>query len=178
MIGFGTSPFEILASQAMVAGLCYLDEFAYTAPFVVGTPTELGPSGDVTVPVRINSDSDFICLQYNAIGFAVGTPTPTLVPNPNILVNITRSGSGRQLMASPVHIGLMCGNYQDGTGNIPGVLPISSLYQGNSQVDIRLINQSNIDFSRLDFVLRGFKVFYQMNQAGQTGNRQMIFHAL
>ena len=178
MVGFGTSPFEILASQAMVAGLCYLDEFAYTAPFVAGTPTALTANADVTVPVRINSDSDFIALQYNIVGYDTTAPNPVLVPNPNVLIQITRSGSGRMLMSSPVHAALMAGNYYDGAGTIPGVLPISSLYQGNSQVDVRVINLSTVNFSRFDFVKRGFKVFYQMNAKGVTGNRQMIFHAL
>lgn len=175
MIGFGTSPLEILASQAMVAGLCYLDEFAYVASFITGTPTALGASTDVTVPVRINSDSDFIALQYNLIAYSgAGAGAVT---DPNVLVQITRSGSGRMLMSAPVHTALMCGSY-DNTNAIPGVLPISSLYQGNSQVDLRLINLSTVAFDRVDFAFRGFKVFYQMNASGVTGNRQMIFHAL
>jgi hypothetical protein len=32
--------------------------------------------------------------------------------------------------------------------------------------------------NRVDFSMRGFKVFYQTNAQGVTGNRQMIFGAL
>lgn len=173
MISFGASPLEVLAREAMIQGLVYCDEFTYSISFAQNTPLALGANADVTGSFNINSDSDFICQQYNAMAFAGGQ----VVNCPNIRITITRSGSGRLIMSNPIHLCNMFGSYCM-TNSIVGTMPISSLYQGNMSVQIRLQNLSSTAFDFVDLSWRGFKVFYQTNQSGATGNRQDIFHAL
>lgn len=180
--GYGSSPLEILACQAMVAGLVYLDEFTYSATWQAGSPTALlpAPNGDKTVNIQINSDSDFIAQEYN---ICTDLETANLFGGfPDFLIQITRSGSGRNIMDQPQRTANFCGNYslspEVPSANNPGRLSITSLYQGNSTIGVRLINRSTEAPFRVDFAMKGFKVFYQTNSAGQTGNRQQIFHAL
>ena len=175
MIGFGTSPLEVMASAAMLKGLCYLDEFTYSVAWIAGTTTALGASATVDVQLFINSDSDFIAQEYNLTAW---TALDTILPSPDYLISIIRSGSGRELMNQQQHVGNFAGNYRSTSANFPGKNPISSLYQGNLNVTVRLTNRTVTAANRVDFALRGFKVFYQTNAQGQTGNRQDIFHAL
>jgi hypothetical protein len=175
MIGFGTSPLEVMASAGMLKGLLYLDEFTYSAAWITGTPTALGANATQDVQIQINSDSDFIAQEYNLTAW---TAVDTIYPSPDFLISIIRSGSGRELMSQAQHVGNFAGNYRSTSANFPGKNPISSLYQGNLTVTIRLTNRTGNPMNRVDFALRGFKVFYQTNAQGVTGNRQDIFHAL
>lgn len=175
MIGFGTSPLEIMACEAMLKGLVYLDEFTYSAAFITGTGTALGANGTARAQIQINSDSDFIACQYNLTSWSAAG---TIIASPDYLLTITRSGSGRELMNQPQMVANMCGNFFQAAGNNPGRNPITSLYQGNGTVTITLENRSATASNRADFTMRGFKVFYQTNAHGATGNRADIFHAL
>jgi hypothetical protein len=178
-MNFGSSPLELLATAAMLKGLCYLDEFTYSARFDNTTNTGLAANGTTDVQIFINSDSDFIAQQYN---LAAWSTAGTLVNAPDLTLTIIRSGSGREIFQQAQPVINICGNYADGDRNYPGILPISSLYQGNGNVTVRLANRTATNFNtgtaRIDFSMRGFKVFYQTNAEGQTGNRQDIFHAL
>lgn len=185
--GYGASPLEILACQAMVAGLIYTDEFTYSTSWISGTPTALLPGGDVTTSIQINSDSDFIAQEYNLV--SSGPDVNTVQGLPDFLITLTRAGSGREIMNNPQRVLTFCGNYLGYVSgataplvlgaNNPGRLSITSLYQGNSTVRIRLQNPSTtLTPFRVDFAMKGFKVFYQTAANGQTGNRQQIFHAL
>ena len=176
---FGTSPLEILASAAMLKGLAYLDEFTLGARFDNVIGTGLPANGQAQVGIPINSDSDFIAIQYNLEAWSAAG---TIVNAPDLLLLLTRSGAGRNVMDNPVPVINFCGNYAFTDRNYPGFLPISSLHQGNGLLTVQLTNRTATNFNtgtaRIDFTMRGFKVFYQTNAQGQTGNRQDIFHAL
>lgn len=181
MWGYGSSPLELMACQAMLQGLVYLDEFTYSCFWQIGTPSALGPGGDVTQTIQINSDSDFVAQEYNLV---TDSPIDQAVALPDFFIQITRAGSGRNIMNQPQRVANFCGNYAGYHGsnqnaNFPGKLSITSLYQGNSTVQVRLQNRStSFTPGRVDFAAKGFKVFYQANKQGQVGNRQDIFHAL
>lgn len=176
---YGTSPLEIMAAAAMLKGLAYLDEFAYSVSWIAGSPTGLGANATQPIQLQINSDSDFIAQQYNLTAWSAAG---TLTVNPDFLLLITRAGAGRDIFNGAQPVANICGNFFDTDRNYPGLLPISSLYQGNGTVTITLTNRTATNFNtgtaRVDLTLRGFKVFYQTNAQGQTGNRQDIFHAL
>lgn len=183
MFGYGSSPLEILACQAMVSGLVYLDEFTYSTFWQAGTDTALAAGGDKTTRIQINSDSDFIAQQYNL--YVTGGGGDDIVGLDDYFITITRAGSGRDIMNNPQKVFNFLGNYFRGNQsviangtNTPGWKSITSLYQGNSTVSIRLQNPTTRTPFRVEFAMVGFKVFYQTNRAGQTGNRQDIFHAL
>jgi hypothetical protein len=178
-MNFGTSPLELLAAAAMLKGLCYLDEFTYGARFDNVVNTGLAANGQQQVGIPINSDSDFIAIQYNLEAWSTAG---TLVNQPDLLLLLTRTGAGRNIMDNAVPVINLCGNYAFTDRNYPGFLPISSLHQGNGLLMVQLTNRTATNFNtgtaRIDFTMRGFKVFYQTNAQGQTGNRQDIFHAL
>lgn len=175
MEGFGNSPLERLAAEAMMQGLVYMDEFTYSAAWIAATATALGASATVDVIVPINSDSDFIAQQYNLTAW---TALDTILVSPDYLITLIRSGSGRELMNQAQPVSNFCGNYRAVSGSYPGYNPISSLYQGNGTVTVRLQNRTVTAANRVDFTMRGFKVFYQTNAQGVMGNRQTIFGAL
>lgn len=175
MQNYGSSPLEVLAREAMLQGLVYLDEFAYSAAWLTGTTTALGASATQDVQIQINSDSDFIALEYNLTAW---TALDTILVSPDYLITLIRSGSGRELMNQAQHVANFAGNYRSVSACLPGRMPISSLYTGNLTVTVRLQNRTVTAANRVDFAMRGFKVFYQTNAQGVTGNRQMIFGAL
>ena len=159
---YGSSPLELLASQAMLRSLVYLDEFTYSARFDPQVNTGLPANGTQQVTIQINSDSDFIAQQYQ---FSAWSSAGVLVNQPDILILLTRSGSGRNIMYNPQEAINFTGNYAFTDRNYPGMMPISSLYQGNGSVQVQLTNRTATNFNtgtaRIYFVMRGFKVFYQ-----------------
>ena len=174
MNSFGTSPLELMACDAMLQGLVYLDEFAYSASFQTGTATALAANGTTDVQIAINSDSDFICLEMNLISWS---GAGTIIAAPDYLLTIIRSGSGREIFNQPQPVLNIAGNYSS-SNSFPGRMPVSSLYQSNQTITVRLQNRTGTASNRADFTMRGFKVFYQTNAQGMTGDRQSIFHAL
>ena len=174
MDGYGTSPLELMACEAMLNGLAYLDEFTYSATWLTATTTALGANGTVDVTIAINGDSDFVAQEYNLTGWSA---VNTIVASPDLLITIVRSGSGREIMSDAQHVANLCGGYY-ASRSAPGRLPLASLYQSQNNVRVRLTDRSGVAWNRIDFNMRGFKVFYQKNAQGQTGNRQSIFHAL
>lgn len=174
MNGFGTSPLELMACDAMLQGLAYLDEFTYSCSWIASTTTALGANGTVDVQIQINGDSDFIAQEYNLTGWSA---VNTIVASPDLLITIVRSGSGREIMNQEQAVGNLCGGFFT-SRSAPGRLPCASLYQSQNTIRVRLQDRSGVAWNRVDFAMRGFKVFYQTNQQGVTGTRQGIFHAL
>jgi hypothetical protein len=184
MWGYGSSPLELMACQAMIQGLAYLDEFTYSTFWQAGTSSALLAGGDNTQRIQINSDSDFVAQQYN-LYVTGGLGGDDIIGMDDYMITITRAGSGRDIMNNPQKVFNFCGNYFNGNQsvtanalNFPGWLSITSLYQGNSTVSIRLQNPTSRTPFRVEFAMKGFKVFYQTSRSGVTGNRQDIFHAL
>ncbi len=176
--GFGVSPLEIMATDAILQGLAWCDEFAYSAAYIIGTPTALGSLATIDVQILINGDSDFVVQEANITAFDNANP-PVLVPDPNLLMTLIRGGSGREVMNQPQHVLNMLGGFA--SNKQQGRVPFCALL-GNSQIlTVKLQNLSTTVFSRVDVAFRGFKVFYLQTQTQQgpvTGNRQMIFHVM
>ena len=172
MPGYGTSPLELLASQAMLAGVIYCDDFTYSAAWIAGTASALPATGTVEVQVQINSDSDFISSELNLVAFSAGA----IIANPNYLLTIVRAGSGRDVSNQPQHVLTMCGSYQ--ADRVAGARPVPMLVQANNVITCRLQNLTATVPDRVDLSFRGFKVFYTVNSEGQQGSRQSVFHVL
>lgn len=173
MNGFGVSPLELMACEAMLTGVAFLDEFVYSAAWIAGTSTELPPLGTLDVQVQINSDSDFIFQESNLVSFFESD----ILDNPNYLLTIIRAGSGREVMNQAQHVLNITGSHQS-LGRVPGRKPMPGFIQANSTITCRLQNLTSDVPERVDLSLIGFKVYYVRNAKGETGNRQTIFHAL
>lgn len=162
---FGTSPLEIMAGNAMLQGLCYIEQFTYPAVFTGATA--LGSLGTAQVQIQINGDSDFVVQQINYTCF---TNTTTINASLNALLMVTKAGSGRELMAQPTHIQNVAGNYWNNATN--GSLPMPALVNMSNVLTVTLQNLRAQAEGRIDMAFTGFKVFYT------GGNRRDIFHVL
>jgi hypothetical protein len=169
--GFGTSPLELLASDAMLGGLIYCETFVYSASWIAGTATALAANGTLEVDIQINGDSDFVCQDLNLTTLSSATP-PVLIPGQPMLLTITRAGSGRQLVNQAQNIFNLTGSFQ--SNFVPSRLPFPFLCQASNIIACTLQNLSNVAPGRVDLSLVGFKVFYTSNQV----NRQSVFHVL
>lgn len=179
MTGFGVSPLELMSSDAMLKGLVYLDEFTYSVPFITGTDSAIGSGSAKEVQLLIDGDTDFIVQEQNFSAYDSASP-PVVVVNPNLLITVTRAGSGRQIMNGAQHILNWAGGY---TGTrYPGRKPMPGLWLAANTITVKLQNLGTTVFSRIDVAFTGYKVFYTtvLDDAGNrvTGDRKMIFHTL
>lgn len=165
MQNFGTSPLEILACEAMLGGLVYLDQFTYSAAWTSSNP--LTTTGTIPVNIQIDGDSDFIMQSVNLTAFTSANP-PVVISSPNYLITISRAGSGRQIMNQPQHVQNLCGNYWN--NSFPGVWPMPGLLQAKNTITVALQNLSTAQPGRVDVALVGFKVFYR----GSTDRTQVF----
>jgi len=172
MRGYGTSPLELMACDAMLRGLCYLDEFTYSASWVKTTATALGSLATVDVQIQINGDSDFIVQQRNG---TVINSQHACEDCPNLLLTIVRAGSGREIMNQAQHWQNIVGGF--GSTKFPNYLPMPGLIQRSNILTCRLQNLTTDAPDRVDLSFVGFKVFYTTNAQGQTGDRTAIFHS-
>jgi len=163
--GYGQSPLEIMAAEAMLQGLVYLDDFTYQAEWN-GT---LGSLGTTDVQIQINGDSDFVVQEINFIQW---TNTTTPVATPNMLLTIIRSGSGREVMSQAVHVMNYCGNYWNNAQ--VGKRPMPGLIQAANNLTLRLQNLVAASAGRVHISLIGFKVFY--TGIDMFPGRKQIFH--
>lgn len=171
MQGFGTSPIELMACEAMLRGEVYLTGFTYSATFVTGTATALAANASAESDMQINADSDFVVQEANMQAFTAAD-TPETVPD--YLVNIVLTGSGRQIMNQAQHVCNYFGAYS-GANSLQNFerLPYPILLTANTTVAVTLTNRSAAAANRVDCMFRGFKVFYISGR-----NRQQLFHVL
>ena len=182
MVGYGTSPYEMLASDAMLKGLAYLEDFTYSVAFE-NAATVIAPQVITEYTILIASDSDFIGQEYNLAVQTGGLGTPTtLLANPDWNIQLAKSGSGHELATKFQDVSNYAGNYHSrSTYKSAGRRTFSDLFQANMIVTVRLLNRfgstaaaDRVD--RFDFAMIGFKVFYQINpQTGEKYTTQDIF---
>lgn len=167
MLGYGTSPLELMASDAMLRGEVFLEHFTYSAAWVTGTATALGANATQEVQIPINADSDFMIQEMN---LTAETAAGTFLATPDYLLLIVIAGAGRQIMNQAQHVANVTGSYQ--SNQVPGRVPMPKLVQASNTISVTLTNRTATAANRADLALRGFKVFYS------GGNRQQIFHVL
>lgn len=173
MQGFGDSPIEILACQAMLDGRAYLQYFTYSASWQTGTTTALGANATVDVPIQINADADFVVQE---IDFTSTTAAGTFLATADYLLTMVLSGSGKQVMNQAQMIANFAGSYQ--ANQFARSLKMPILITANSTVVNTLANRTAVAANRADLALHGFKVYYTQNAKGETGKRTEIFHVL
>jgi len=167
MLGFGTSPLELLASDAMLRGEIFCEDFTYSAAFITGTNTALAANRTTEVQVQIDSDSDFMIQQTNITAL---TAAGTFLAVPDYTILIVIAGAGRQIMNQAQLVANYAGSYN--SNQIPGRKPMPKLVQASNTIKETLANRTANADNREDVAFTGFKIFYS------GGNRQQIFHVL
>lgn len=119
--------------------------------FVYGINIGLATSATVTAAMQIEADSDFEAqkLTYSA-GDAGQTESSRVIPA--VLLQITDTGTGRQMFNTPVAVGALFGD-----GRIPFILPTSKMFSANATVAFTLTNLSVATLVRLYLI--GSKIF-------------------
>jgi hypothetical protein len=169
---FGTSPVELMAMQAMMAGLVMCQAFTYSAVFF-GT-TALGASpAVVTIPTQITADSDFVVQRMNLTSWSAAG---TLTADPDYLLLLTINGSAVQLMDQPQSVQNLCGNFT--SNKVPADWPYPYLMIANNTLSAQLTNRSAVAANRVDLSYIGFKVKYLTNPDGTPATRQQVFNSL
>jgi hypothetical protein len=164
---FGASPVELMAANAMMAGLVYCESFTYSSQWLTGTASALGASASVDQQIQVNSDSDFVMQEINLDAW---TALDTIIVNPDYLLNIVMAGSGRQIFDRPQGVVSFTGSFQQ--NKVPGKMPFPRIITANSTITNSLQNRTVTAANRVELVFRGFKVFYL------KASRQDVFHVL
>jgi hypothetical protein len=168
MNGYGTSPLELIAADAMLREEIYCEWFTYSASFVAGTPQALAAGGQATQQTNIDGDSDFIVQMLNA---SVFDDDDEFVVSPNMSILIIAAGSGRQIMDAPVPFTNVLGSF--GESRFPHQMCFPRLFGSKGTVTTQLLNREGFAPNRVDVNYIGFKVFYTKDKT-----RQQIFHVL
>ena len=159
MLGYGTSPLELMASDAMLRGEIFCEHFTYSAAWITGTATALGANATVEVQIPINADSDFLIQEMNLVA---ETAAGTFLATADYLLTITIAGSGRQIMNQAQHVANLAGSYQ--ANQVPGRVPMPKLVQASNTISCSLANRTGTAANRVDLAFRGFKVFYSVSE--------------
>lgn len=108
-----------------------------------------------TGSINIQADSDFVVQKltyFSDVSGGAQTDSSRIIPL--LSVQITDTGSGRNLMESAVPISNIFG-----TGQIPFILPQPKLFLARSSITISVDNFSNSTTYNLRLSLIGYKVF-------------------
>lgn len=115
----------------------------------------IAAGGSATDTIDIEADSIFILqkLTYQA-DLAAAAQTDSTRVIPNVLIQITDTGSGRQLMQEPVPIPSIFG-----TGELPFILPNPRLFMRNSTINIAYTSFDAAATPNIRLAFIGYKLY-------------------
>lgn len=125
------------------------DFFVYTINFL-----NLGAGSTQSSNLQIEADSDFKLVklaQFSDIGYDQDRSSYVI---PLVTIQITDTGSGRQLFNTPTPIPSLFGS-----GEIPFILPVARIFKARSSVAIQVNNFSTSSAYNLRLSLIGTKIF-------------------
>ena len=118
----------------------------------------LAPAGNATAQVNIEADSDFYLIK---LGFfadvAAAAQTDSTRVLPLVTVQLTDTGSGRQLLNGNVPIPTLFG-----WGELPYILPIPRLFKANSLLRVDFTNFDAAVTYNVRLAFSGYKDFGQV----------------
>lgn len=163
---YGSSPIELLATDAMLRGAIFANGFVYSARWLTGTSSALAASSATDQVIQISSESDFVVQQMSFTAFSA---LDTLIVDPDYTILITIS-SGRPWFDTAQTLRDVLGNYA--TNHVPNELTMPRLIPAQTTLTVTLTNRTVTACNRASLSLQGFNVYYQ------SETRQQVFHAL
>lgn len=132
-----------MASQNMGAGNIARDDYTYsTAPISI-------PVGQtVSLSIQIEADSDFEILKRMIFA---GLDDDIAIP---LTIQITDTGSGRDLLNTPAMVGNVCG-----TAKLPYILQQTKIFSARSVIAITLANVGANQLDNVQVSFGGRKIF-------------------
>ena len=126
------------------------DFYVYTAEAAT-----LAPGASETISIPVQADADFILRKMTHFAdIALADQTADSRVLPLVTVQITDTGSGRQLMDSPVPISAIFGS-----GEMPHILSNPRLWRANSNIGITLTNYSSATTYNVGLFFVGEKLY-------------------
>lgn len=130
------------------------DFYVYTANFGA-----IAGSATATVNINVESDSSFVAqkLTFSANSATYGVAddkNQTNITRPAMTISITDTGSGRQLMNTPMPVHAVCGS-----GDLPHILSTPKEFRANSTIQVSLTDFGNVGYSNVFVSLIGKKLF-------------------
>lgn len=165
-MSFGTSPLELLATDAMLRGTIFCNSFVYNAKYLTGQTSALGSTGTTDQVIQITSEADFMCQELNLTAWSAAA---TLVADPNIEINIQIS-SGRPWFQQSQNARNVCGTYSG--GDEPNHMVMPRLIPAQSTLTVTLTDNQSVAWNRVEVALLGFNVYYQ------SETRSQVFHVI
>lgn len=169
---YGTSPIELLTTDAMDKGLIYCQNYVYSAQWTVANGNQLTSLASVDDVTQINGDSDFVIQRIN---YAAWSASNVPITDPDYLIQISIGGSARLLFDKPISIQAILGSFL--SNKEPNSLPFPYLVEMNNNLVTTLTNRTTVAADRIDVVFDGYRVFYQGDRA-PSELRQNIYRKL
>ncbi len=169
---YGTSPIELLATDAMDKGIIYAQNYVYSAVWQAGTPVALGANATQEATTTINGDSDFVIQRIHIAAYSeVGIP----ITDPDYLIQIKIGGSARLLFDRAISVNAILGSFL--SDKIPNSLPFPYLVEMNNNLVTELTNRTAVAANFVNVIFDGFRIFYQGDRA-PSELRTQIFRKL
>lgn len=130
--------------------------FVYEVDTLTNYPNGIAPAATANLSIQVANDSDFFWSLFNVYGVvdSAGVETST-EPLPGCTIQIQNSTTGRQYMSNPVPLPNLSGG-----GRLPFVLPIQTLWEKQSVIQITLVNQTtDTTYSNIQLSFIGIKAF-------------------
>jgi hypothetical protein len=128
------------------------DLFVYAVDFPL-----LAANGSVDANIQIEADSYFKWIKGTYFAYVDGTDpesTSATRPIPPVTIQITDSGSGRQLFNIPIFVSTIFG-----VGELPMINPLPRIFKPRSNISFSAQNLSAADDWRISLQLIGVKGF-------------------
>lgn len=126
------------------------DYFVYQLDF---TGLAGGTTGNGSIQVQADSDFKWIKATHESnIANAVQTDSTRVIPL--VTINLTDTGSGRQLMSAPVPIENIYG-----TGLLPFLLPVPRIFRARSTISVTVSNFTAATTYNIRLSFIGTKLF-------------------
>jgi hypothetical protein len=147
----GAPPAKTVANGA--PRVQYFEDFyVYTANFLA-----LAPDASQIFSIQIQADADFKWIKstYQA-DIAEAAFTAATQPVPNVTVQLTDTGTGKQLFQTPVPIATLFG-----IGQLPFILPIARMFSARSSIQVTVANYDAAVTYGIQLQFIGMKVWQQ-----------------
>lgn len=120
----------------------------------------MAPATPATLTFNIAGDSDFFWTKFTVFALVGGAGTTnSLIQVPAVTMLLINTTTGRQYSSTPVPLPNMAGD-----GKFPFILPMVTLWEKKSTIQIQLQNVGNQTYSNLYLSFLGIKAFTAPNQ--------------
>jgi hypothetical protein len=115
----------------------------------------IASGGVANVNVQVQADSAFKLVKLGMqADIAAAAITDDTNPIPLVTMQMTDTGSGRNLFSNPIALGALFGN-----GRLPHILPVPRLFLPRSNIQMQFSNYSAATTYNIRMILEGTKVF-------------------